>query len=125
MNELVKIIWDYLKQKIGVNGTLVIAICGICIFIATSYSKYVVTPDSLQKTKDSLNTRMDKFSAKNGINIAEMELASLRKEKFDLEDLIDCPKPKRKYIERLKEVNERIKELESDKKDFLKVLELK
>jgi hypothetical protein len=122
---MIDIVFKFLQKKIGMKGTLFIAFFCVGFYFALSYPAYIVTPDSLEQAKQSLNNKMDKLSAKNGINIAEMELASLRKEKFDLEDLIDVPKPKHKYLERLKEVNERIKELESDKKDFLKVLELK
>jgi hypothetical protein len=124
MNELVKIALSFLKKKIGIKGVLLIGFFALGVFIATTYSNYIVTPDTLQQSERKLNTKMDKSSAKFGINIAEMELASLRKEKAELEDRID-EKPKRRYTERLREVNERIKELESDKKELLKTLETK
>jgi hypothetical protein len=124
MNELVKIALSFLKKKIGIKGMLLIGFFALGIFVATSYSNYIVTPDTLQQAERKMNTKMDKSSAKFGINIAEMELASLRKEKAELQDKID-EKPKRRYIERLREVNERIKELESDKKELLKTLETK
>ena len=68
---------------------------------------------------------MDKNSARLELKTIELELASLRKEKYDLEDLTDVAKPKRRHVERLDEVKIRIKELESDKKELLKLLENK
>ena len=41
MNDLVKIVWDYLRQKIGVNGTLVIAICGLLVLSVTRIVSFI------------------------------------------------------------------------------------
>ena len=117
--------WKYLSKKLGKTGTLLIAffVCGI--YFATSYSSYIVTPDTLDQAKKELNCKLDKKAAYLEVKSIELELRSLQKEKSELEDKVDVPKPKARHLERLQDVNDQMKALDVDKKELLKVLETK
>ena len=122
---MVSIVFDFLKNKVGKTGTLLIAffVCGI--YFATSYSNYVVTPDTLNQTKQELNNKLDKKAAYLEVKSIELELRSLQKEKSELEDKVDVPKPKTRHVQRLQDVNDQMKSLDLDKKELLKTLENK
>jgi len=125
MGELAKMAIDFLKTKIGATNLLLIAMVALGAYGATKAESYIVMPDTLDKAKKEIYLKMDKTTARLELKTIEMELSSLRKEKYDLEDLIDIPKPKRRNVERLDEVKVRIKELDGDKKELLKILESK
>ena len=113
ISKLFDIVLNVVTKKLGIPLTVAIAVLILGVYVAVSYplSNYVVTPDTLQKVVARVDLRQ-----------VEAELSGYRTEQFQLEDLMDMPKPKTRYKNRLKEVNERIKQLESDKKNLLDIL---
>jgi hypothetical protein len=126
MNKLIDIILNFITKTIGTTLTVIIVVFVLGVYIALSYplGNYVVTPDTLQKKVDSVYTKMDKSTAKSKIDIIEMQLDNLRREKSDLEDKMDV-KPKTRYLIRLQDVNKYIDKLEKNKKESMNVLETK
>jgi hypothetical protein len=126
ISKLFDIALNFITKTIGTTLTIIIIVFILGIYVAVSYpiSNYIVTPDTLQKIEQKLNTKMDKSNAKVNVEMVEMQLNSLRSEKSTLEDKID-ENPKQRYIQRLKEVNKYIDTLEKNKKESLNILETK
>jgi hypothetical protein len=120
------IVLNFVTKTIGTTLTVVIVVFALGVYVALSYplGNYVVTPDTLQKKVDSVYTKLDKSTAKSKIDIIEMQLDNLRREKSDLEDKMDV-KPKTRYLIRLQDVNKYIDKLEKNKKESMDVLEKK
>jgi hypothetical protein len=114
ISKLFDMVLNFITKTIGTTLTVVIVVFGLGIYVAVSYplSDYVVTPDTLQKVVARVDLRQ-----------VEAELSSFRTEQFQLEDMLDTPKPKTRYINRLKEVVKRINQLESDKKGLMDILD--
>ena len=125
-SKLFDIVLNFITKTIGTTLTVVIVVFLLGIYVAASYpiSSFVVTPDTLQKTEEKLNAKMDKSNAKVNIEMIEMQLNSLQSEKSTLQDKID-ENPKQRYIQRLKEVTRYIDTLEKSKKESLNILETK
>ena len=125
-SKLFDIVLNFITKTIGTTLTVVIVVFLLGIYVALSYplGNYIVTPDTLQKTEQKLNAKMDKSNAKVNVEMIEMQLNSLQNERSTLEDKIDTS-PKQRYIQRLKEVNKYIDTLEKSKKESMNILETK
>jgi hypothetical protein len=134
ISKLFDIVLNFVTKTIGTTLTVIIVVFALGIYVAVSYpiSNYLVTPETLQQSEqrtkqkvDSVYTKLDKSSATNKINIIEIQLDNLQRERSDLEDKIDVPRPKARHIQRLKEVNKYIDTLVKSKKESMNILETK
>lgn len=82
-SKLFDIVLNFITKTIGTTLTVVIVVFLLGIYVALSYplGNYIVTPDTLQKTEQKLNAKMDKSNAKVNVEMIEMQLNSLQNER--------------------------------------------
>lgn len=120
--ELFKLIAEFLRKNIGLRGTVLILCFVLGMYVALSYDRFVVTPNDLLQAKKELSIKIEKSAAKGDLKLNELRISLLRGEKYSLQTIIDA-RPKRRDIERLKEITDEIKALETENKDIIKILE--
>jgi hypothetical protein len=104
---------DAIKNFIGEKWVTIISIAGIGFVVAFSYPSYLMTPETFAQEKASINKKIDVNVASLKQQNSQLELSMLRKEKNDILDLIDAGKAKQRHLDRLQEINDRMKTLQA------------